>query len=344
MPGIKKKLGFAITKTDKVVYSCYDPKRKEAGRWSPLIIKDWGDKSLYASPMSVGLNYARSVFEGMKAYRHKDGKIFLFRPEENAKRFANSLKGLLMPPFPEEDFLKAVKLLVRLNAKHVPGHREGSLYLRPVAWGNDGLGYAKHPETTFTVCFWCSPVGEYYSEGLQSIAVWIARGITRATPGGVGCCKASGNYEISTKAKELAGKEGCVDALFLDGKTETHIEELGAANIFVVKNNVLYTPFLRDTILAGIIRKSIIELAREELHLQVYEKDISVKGAIEADEVFVTGTAAIVTSIGEIKDGGKFYTIGDGEAGTITRKLYELLTGIQYGELPDKYKWLVAIK
>ncbi len=175
-------------------------------------------------------------------------------------------------------------------------------------------------------------------------------------PGGVGLCKASGNYEISLKAKELVKEGNCADALFLDGKTETHIEELGAANVFIVKDNILYTPLLRDTILAGITRKSIITLATKELGLKTYEKDIFVEKhwwqfwrfrapiLKKADEVFASGTAAVITPIGQIKDRGTFYTIADGEVGIITRKLYELLTGIQYGEIPDKFHWLVAVK
>ena len=336
----KKAMGFEITPTNHVVYSSFDPK---TNKWGPLILSPGQDRTFWASPMSAGLNYGLAVFEGMKAFRHKSGKIFLFRAGDHAERFSGSLTGLLMPDFPKSEFLKALQILVMVDSKFVPEYRQGSLYIRPMAYGNDKLGFAFHSELGYTAAFWCTPVGNYYTEGLKPIAVYVARNMTRAMPGGVGFCKASGNYEISRKAQFLAKEHGCQDALFLDGKTKKHTEELGAANIFMVKNGVLYTPLLRDTILPGITRKSIMTLAASELNLKVREKDITVKELRKADEVFACGTAAVITPIGKMKNGSDFHTIGSGEVGKITKKLYELLTGIQYGDEEDKFGWLTKV-
>lgn len=336
----KKVFGFEITPTLQIVYSNFDPK---TSKWSPLILSSWRDNTFWPSPMSAGLNYGLAVFEGMKAFRHQSGEIFLFRPKDHAERFSRSLRGLLMPEFPESEFLNALQLLALANASSVPKYRQGSLYIRPIAYGNDKLGFAFNPELSYTAAFWCTPVGNYYAEGLKPIAVYVMREVTRAMPGGVGWCKAGGNYEISRIAQFAAKQNGCQDALFLDGKTKKYIEELGAANVFMVKNSAIYTPRLGDTILPGITRKSIITLAKKELNLKVRVGNVSAEQLIEADEVFACGTAAVVTPINKLKDGGIMHTIGSGEIGEITKKLYELLTGIQYGDLEDKFGWLTKV-
>lgn len=336
----KKTPGFEITPTHSAVYSSFNP---ETGEWGPLTINLWEDKTFWASPMSSGLNYGLAVFEGMKAFRHKSGEIFLFRPNDHAQRFSRSLTSLLMPAFPPAKFIEALKLLLKFNKEFVPEYRQGSLYVRPIAYGNDKLGFAFDSKISYTCAFWCSPVGNYYSEGLKPIAVYLARNITRAMPGGLGNCKTAGNYGISRIAQFSAKKQDCQEALFLDGETKQHIEELGAANVFVIKKGVVYTPRLKDTILAGVTRKSIIILAESELRLDVCVKDITVKQLLQADEVFACGTAAVITPIGEIKDGETIKTIGSGEPGEITRKLYDLLTDIQHGDREDRFKWLTKI-
>ncbi len=337
----KKILEFEINPTDFVVYSSFNPSIK---KWSGLSARRYEDKDFWPSPFSSGLNYGLAVFEGMKAFRHKDGKIYIFRPHDHAKRFVVSLKGLLMPPFPTEKFVEAVKRLAYANAKFVPEYRQGSLYIRPIVWGDKLLSIGRNPKLTYTAAFQCSPVGPYYAGDLKSIAVYITREMTRAMPGGLGYCKAAGNYEISRMAKVIAEKHGCSDALFLDGKTKTHIEELGVANVFVVKNDVLYTPLVGDTILSGITRKSIITLAKSVLRLKVNEQDILVKAVTKmADEVFACGTAAAITPIGQIRDGETIYTIGNGQPGKITKKLYDLLTGVQRGDIKDKFGWMQKV-
>lgn len=338
MTGEKKVLGFEIKPTSWIVYSSFHP---EANIWSGLVSMQPQNQSLWPSPMSAGLNYAHTVFEGMKAFRHQSGEIFLFRPRNHAERFGRSLKGLAMPYFPESKFLMAVQSVVVGNAEFVPNYREGSLYIRPIAWPGDKLGYGHYQKLPHTAAFYCSPVGNYYTEGLKPISVYVAREMTRAMPGGVGSYKCAGNYVISSMAKLLAEQNGCQDALFLDGKTQSHIEELGGANIFAIKNNVLYTPILRDTILPGITRRSIMTLAKAELRMKVCERDISVEQLAAADEVFASGTAAVITPIGSVKNGKTIYTINNGEVGQITIKLYDLLTGIQYGDVPDKFGWLM---
>ncbi|MBI2042582.1 MAG: branched-chain amino acid aminotransferase [Candidatus Nealsonbacteria bacterium] len=338
----KKALGFEINPTDSVVYSSFNPSIK---KWNSLTARRCEDKNFWPSPFSSGLNYGLAVFEGMKAFRHKDGKIYIFRPHHHARRFIGSLKGLSMPPFPTEKFTEAVKRLVYINAKFVPEYRQGSLYIRPIAWGDKNLGFGHNPNLAYTAAFQCSPVGLYYTGDLKSIAVYIMREMTRAMPGGLGYCKVAGNYEISRMAKVIADKHGCGDALFLDGKTKTHIEEFGAANVFVVKNDALYTPPPSDTILSGITRKSIITLAKSVLRLKIYEQDIRVKDVTKmADEVFACGTAVAITPVGQIRDGKTIYTIGDGQTGQITKKLYDLLTGVQYGDIKDKFGWMEEVE
>ena len=343
MPEEKKVLGFEVVPTDYVFYSRFRPAAKT---WGSLIPRFWEDKILGPGPMSAAVNYGLSVFEGMKAFRHESGKIFLFRPKDHAERFSQSARGLLMPPFPEELFLEALHLLVAANAEFVPEYRQGSLYIRPIAYGGDKLGYSLNPDLNFTAAFWCSPVGNYYTDGLKPISINVERNITRAMPGGIGYCKASGNYEISRKAQFIAKQKDCQDALFLDGKTKKHIEELGAANVFTVKGNVIYTPRLRDTILPGITRRSIMTLAKKMLGLKVRERNITVQQLIGADEAFASGTAAVITPIGKIRDGDNLniYTIGNGEVGEITRKLYDLFTGIQHGVVKDDFGWLTEVK
>lgn len=337
----EKKLGFEIIPTKYVAYSYFNPTTKE---WWPPILITWDDRGFWASPMSAGLNYGVSVFEGMKAFRHKTDEVFLFRPQDHAKRLNRSLFGLAMPQFPEDKFMTALQLLVKTNADYMPEYRQGSLYIRPIVYGLDRLGVSYNPDVAYAAAFWCTPAGNYYTEGLKPIAVYVMKEMARAMPGGLGYCKASGNYEISRKAQLVAKEKGCQEALFLDGKTKKHIEELGAANVFVVKNGVVYAPLLRDTVLDGITRRSIMVLAKSELRLNVREKNISVKELQEADEVFACGTAAVITPIGKIKDGNKECAIGNGQVGEITKKLYELLTGIQYGEVPDKFGWLTKVK
>ena len=340
MTGKKKGLGFEIRPISHVLYSTFNP---EIRVWGPLIINKRNSPIFWPSPMSAGINYGLSVFEGMKAFRHKSGEIFLFRPRDHAERFCRSLRGLFMPEFPKLKFMRALYLLITLNSRHVPKYRQGALYVRPIAWGNDKLGFGYDSMLSYTTAFWCSPVGNYYTEGLKPISVWLARNITRAMPGGVGSCKASGNYEISRKAQLLAKEEGCQDALFLDGRQKQYIEELGAANIFIVRDGTVYAPLTRDTVLSGITRKSVANLAQFELRRPFCAGDISVESLLSADEVFATGTAAVVTPIGKIKDGKKEYVVGSGQAGPVTQKLYDLLTGIQYGDIEDKFGWLAKV-
>lgn len=337
----KKPLGFEISQTKYAVYSNYNP---EIAQWSALLATFRDNRDYGPSPMSAGLNYGLSVFEGLKAFRHKSGEIFLFRTKDHAERFRKSLSGLLMPEFPENKFIKALDLLVTTNEEFVPKYRQGSLYIRPIVWGEDKLGVSRNPKLAYSAAFWCSPVGNYYAEGLKPIAVCVVREMTRAMPGGVGYCKTPGNYVISMLANFAAKHSGCQDALFLDGRYKVFVEELGAANIFMVKNNIVYTPRLTDTILPGITRKSVIALTKSELNLEVREEDIPLWQLINADEVFATGTAAIITPISQIKDGERMRAIGLGQTGEITKKIYDLLTGIQYGDIEDKFGWLTKVE
>lgn len=330
----KPKLGFKLKKTKLVMYSIYCPEKK---RWGPVFGAAWNDRRYWASPWSAAVNYARSVIEGVKAFGHEDGQVFIFRPNANAKRLNNSLFGMLMPRFPEEKFIEAVYDVVKENIEFVPKYREGALYIRPVVFGGDGLGIALDPDLSYTTAVWSTPVGEY----LQSdISLWVEREITRAMPGGIGALKAAANYPLALITRERAKKQGCHDAVTLDGQYVKYLQELTGANIFIVKNNILFTPIIGDTILPGITRDSLITLARNVLGLKVFEKRLTVEELLNADEAYCCGTAASVTSISRVKDGDKFYTIGNGKQGRITKILHNLLTGIQFGDHEDVFGWL----
>lgn len=338
----KEALGFRLRETEKVVYSNYDPGTKE---WGDLVLTDWNDKSFWPSPRSIGVNYAVSVFEGLKAFR-QNGKVYIFRLPDHAKRFNRSLSGIIMPSLPEDKFIAATKKLVKANIKSVPEYREGSLYIRVICYGGDGLGISFDPEVSYTAAFWCNPVGEYLSS--QGISVWVYLKPPRATEGGLGSFKAAGNYLPVRVIKERAKKEGCDDALGLSEKRglfqRRFIQELTAANIFIVKDNALYTPLLKDTILPGITRASIMTIAKKKMLIRVFEKDITVKELLKFDEVFCCGTAAIITPIVKVKYKGKMYIIGDGKPGGLTERLYDFLTGIQYGDKEDIFGWLTEVE
>ncbi|MBI2624900.1 MAG: branched-chain amino acid aminotransferase [Candidatus Nealsonbacteria bacterium] len=333
--------GFGIKITKNIVYSIFNPGEK---CWGPLIIKDYNDKEFWASPRSCALNYGVGIIEGLKAFRHKTGEIFLFRPDENAKRFNRSLEMIYVPIFPEEKFLEAVNLLVKSNSGFVPEHRNGTLYIRPVMYGNDQLGYSLDPEISYTAAFWCSPVGKYYGDDFGAMSLWLENEIVRAVPRGTGSIKASANYLLSRIANAKAKKNSCQETIFLDAKDRKYVEETGGTNIFLVKDGILSTPSLeQSTILAGITRKSIIFLAKEELGLEIQERNIAKEELFFADEVFLCGTAAVITPVGSIKDENGFHFIFDGQAGKITKTLYNTLTGIQCGDIEDKYRWLLRI-
>jgi len=304
-------------------------------------------------PAATVLNYGQSLFEGLKAFRRADGTIALFRPEKNARRMSDGARRLLLPPVDEAAFVAAADAVVRSNAKFVPPMGKGALYLRPLLFGSgEGLGVKPSAESTF--CIYCSPVGNYFKGGLKAISLQAVEGYSRAAPGGSGGIKAGGNYAPPFRVQKEVRSRGYDEALFLDARHGEAIEEAGASNFFAVfPNNTIVTPPLNTgTILPGVTRASIIELARRECQCEVYERRITIDDLEDACEAFCCGTGASITPVGRVnylptQNGrasgrpAKEFVFGDGEnAGAVSRKLYELLLDIQMGNdeaLAEKY-------
>ncbi|WP_322015222.1 branched-chain amino acid aminotransferase [Paraburkholderia sp. J12] len=317
-------------------------------RWSEG--RGWHDAKVEArrpfqiDPACAVLHYAQEIFEGMKAYRREDGSIALFRPQENAKRFRASAARMSMADLPEELFMQAIEALVDIDQAWVPGG-DGSLYIRPFMFANESfLGVRASSEYVF--CVIACPVGPYFKSGKSAVTVWVSDQYTRAAPGGTGAAKCGGNYAASLIAQTEASSKGCDQVVFLDAAQHRWIEELGGMNVFfVMDDGSLVTPPLSGTILPGITRASIIELARKE-GIEVKEapvafdswRDDAASGRVK--ESFACGTAAVVTAIGQVRHEGGEFTIGDGGEGEVTRRLRTLLTGIQRGKVVDPSNWV----
>ncbi len=331
------KLGFAYIKTDLRYVSVW-----KNGKWDEGKLTE--DNMLTISEGSTSLHYGQQCFEGLKAYRTKDGNIQLFRPDQNAKRMAASCKRLLMPEISEEKFIDACVQVVKANADYVPPYGTGAtLYLRPYVIGvGDNLGVRTAPEFIFSV--FCSPVGAYFKGGLAPVNFCITD-YDRAAPQGTGAAKVGGNYAASLHPHEEAVKRGFADCIYLDPATHTKIEEVGAANFFgITKDGKFVTP-KSDSILPSITKYSLMAVAKEYLGLQVEERDVFIKQLDEFSEAGACGTAAVITPIGGIEYGGKLHVFhSETEVGPVTRKLYETLCGIQFGEVKAPAGWIVEAK
>ncbi|MGY0230628.1 branched-chain amino acid aminotransferase [Longispora urticae] len=297
------------------------------------------------SPATAVLHYAQEIFEGMKAYRSAGGGVTLFRPDANARRFRDSARRMAMPEIPEELFLGAVRELVTVDEKWIPGQAESSLYLRPYMIASEVfLGVRPSAEYLFGVI--ACPVGAYFKGGPTPIKLWISEEYTRAAPGGTGAAKCGGNYATSLVAQAEAIREGCDQVVFLDTTERKYVDELGGMNIFFVYDDgTLVTPPLTGTILPGITRDSIIQLARDAGH-QVVERPYSVEewradaGNGRLREVFACGTAAVVTPVGTLRSAAGEFSVGDGTPGEVTLKLRAQLLDIQQGRAEDPHGWV----
>ncbi|KAF8697862.1 hypothetical protein HU200_035354 [Digitaria exilis] len=290
-------LGFGIVQTDYM----YIAKCGTDGNFSEGEMVPFGPIAL--NPSSGVLNYGQGLFEGLKAYRKPDGSILLFRPEENALRMRTGAERMCMPAPSVEQFVDAVKQTVLANKRWVPPSGKGSLYLRPLLMGSGAvLGLAPAPEYTFII--FVSPVGNYFKEGLAPINLIVEDKFHRATPGGTGGVKTIGNYASVLMAQKIAKEKGYSDVLYLDAVHKKYLEEVSSCNIFVIKGNVISTPAIKGTILPGITRKSIIDVALSK-GFQVEERLVSVDELLDADEVFCTGTAVVVSPVGSITYQGK---------------------------------------
>ncbi|WOL10922.1 branched-chain-amino-acid aminotransferase 3, chloroplastic-like [Canna indica] len=328
-------LGFGVVPTDFMyVMKCSQKEiftKGELVRYGPIEL----------TPSSGVLNYGQGLFEGLKAYRKEDGSILLFRPYENALRMKMGAERMCMPAPTIEQFVDAIKFVVLANKRWIPPTGKGSLYIRPLLIGSGAiLGLSPAPEYTFLV--FVSPVGNYFKEGLAPISLVVENEHHRAAPGGTGGVKTIGNYASVLKAQKRAKENGYSDVLYLDSVHKKYLEEVSSCNIFIVKNKVISTPELKGTILPGITRKSIIDVARG-LGYQVEERPLLVEELLDADEVFCTGTAVVVSPVGSITYLGRRVEYGDKGVGVVSQQLYSALTRLQMGLSEDKMGWTMLV-
>lgn len=329
-------LGFDYIKTDFRYIS-----RFKDGKWDEGKLVE--DNQLTISEGSTALHYGQECFEGMKAYTTKEGHIQLFRPDQNAKRMARSCDKVLMPQMPVEKFVDACKQVVKANEAWVPPYGSGaSLYLRPFMIGvGDNVGVRAAEEYIF--CIFCTPVGPYFKGGMAPVN-FITTTCDRAAPNGTGKQKVGGNYAASLKAHKEANEKGFADCIYLDPETHSKIDEVGAANFFgITKDNRFVTPN-SSSILPSITKYSLLYLAENYLNLEVAEENVYVDKLDGFKEAGACGTAAVISPIGSITHNDKktvFYS--ETEVGSITRKLYDTLVGIQYGDVKAPEGWVVRV-
>ena len=329
-------LTFSFTKTR----SMYVARCELGEEWKSGSIVPFDE--LRISPAAGVLNYGQGLFEGMKAYKWDNGNIMMFRPEKNAERAARGCSRLSMPEIPKNLFLDAAKKVVRDNADYIPNTKQGALYVRPIIFGcGEGVGVA--PSTEYMFVVYVSPVGPYFKRGLAPIKLIVTNDYHRAPLKGTGGVKAIGNYVPGMLPSGLAKKQGYAEVIYLDAAEEKYIEEVGAANFFAIIDGKVITPELTGSILPGVTRESILDLAHEKMGMEIEERRISVDEALSADEVFCAGTAAIIAPIGSINYRGKEHIFSDGVVGRITKELYDVLTAIQFGNGKDEFRWMTEI-
>jgi branched-chain amino acid aminotransferase len=333
--------GFGQHFTDHMVDICWS----EHGGWHRPRVQPYGPISL--DPAAAVLHYAQEIFEGLKAYRHADGSIWSFRPDANGRRLQRSAKRLALPELPVEYFVESIKQLIAVDGSWVPSAPETSLYLRPFMFAKEAfLGVRPAKKVNYYVI--ASPAGAYFTGGVTPVSIWLSTDYSRAGKGGTGAAKTGGNYASSLLPQAEAYEQGCAQVLFLDAQEATYIEELGGMNVVLVKKDgTLVTPE-SDSILEGITRDSILQLAEDRGH-RVERRRVTIdewrEGVESGDivEVFACGTAAVVTPIAQLK--ARDFTVGDADApaGELTMSLRQELTDIQYGRLPDRHGWMTRL-
>lgn len=315
--------------------------------------KGWHDprivpyQPISLDPSSMVFHYGQTVFEGLKAYISKDEQIFLFRPDRNFKRLNHSNDRLCIPPIDEELALEALKQLIIIDKDWIPRAEGTSLYIRPFIISTEPhLGVAPSENYKFMIIL--SPVGSYYKEGLKPVKIAVEQQYVRTVVGGMGEAKTGGNYAASLKAQEESEKDGYSQVLWLDGKENKYVEEVGSMNIFFKINGEVVTPALNGSILSGITRDSIIQLLKY-MNVPVVERKISIDEIYKAynegllEEAFGTGTAAVISPIGEFLWKKEKLVVNNGEIGKLSQELYDTLTGIQNGTRPDPFGWRVTV-
>ena len=337
-----KKIPFGRIFTDHMLKMEFSPDKG----WHDMTIEPY--RPFDMDPASMVLHYGQAIFEGMKAYKDKNGDIRLFRPEENFRRMNESAERMKIPQIDEEFALEGLKELLLVEKEWIPSEEGTSLYIRPTIIATDPF-LGVRPSDTYLFFIILCPVGPYYAEGFNPISISVEDEYVRAVKGGTGAVKAAGNYAASLYAAANAKKKGYTQVLWLDGIEHKYIEEVGSMNIFFEFDNEIVTPELNGSILPGITRKSVIQLARD-MGKNVAERPISINEVFdrfeegELREVFGTGTAAVVSPVGELEWEGKSITVNKGKSGKTTLELFHTLCGIQSGDVEDKYGWSQVVK
>ncbi|KAI4455992.1 subgroup iiii aminotransferase [Holotrichia oblita] len=315
--------------------------------------KGWHDpriipyQTLSLAPSTMVFHYGQELFEGLKAYRTKNGEIQLFRPEKNIERMNNTSRRLCIPEIDPSDALQAIKEIVKTDSDWVPHEADHSLYIRPFIIATDPFIGVK-PSSTYLFMIILSPVGSYYPEGINPVKIYVENEYVRAVKGGIGASKAGANYAASLKGQDKAKHLGYTQVLWLDGVERKYIDEVGTMNVFFVIDGVVKTPALEGSILPGVTRDSCIHILKSWGY-KVEETRVALQEIIDAsrngklNEAFGTGTAAVISPIGTLNNGGEEIIINNAEIGPIAKKLYDTITGIQYGEIKDEFGWTLTV-
>ena len=336
------KLGFGKYFTDHMFIMDYN----EGMGWHDARVVPYQNLSL--DPACMVFHYAQEMFEGLKAYRTPNGEIQLFRPDKNIERMNNTNERLCIPKIDPADALDAIKALVKVEEEWVPNVEGTSLYIRPFIIATD-VQLGVHPSKSYKFMIILSPVGAYYAEGIKPVKIFVEREYVRAVRGGTGFAKIGGNYAASLIGQEKAEKMGYSQVLWLDGIEHKYIDEVGAMNVFFVIDGTVVTPALNEgNILPGVTRASCIKLL-QSMGYKVEERKLAIDEVVEAykagklNEAFGTGTAAVVSPMGLLDDGINKMVINNGEIGEIAQKLYDTLTGLQWGKREDSFGWIVKV-
>jgi branched-chain amino acid aminotransferase len=334
-------LGFGNIFTDHMFMLNYT----EGQGWHDARIVPY--QPLMLDPSTMVFHYAQEIFEGLKAYKTSSGDIQLFRPEKNIERMNISNERMCIPTLNTEDVLQAIKAVVRIDEEWIPTAENTSLYIRPFIIATDPF-LGVRPSNSYLFMIILSPVGAYYKEGINPVSIWVEEEYVRAVRGGVGYAKTGGNYAASLKAQMAAKAMGYTQVLWLDGMERKYIEEVGTMNVFFKINGEVITPSLEGSILPGVTRNSTIALLKDWGYT-VVERKISIDELYEAydagqlEEVFGTGTAAVISPVGSLNYRGNCITVNNNKIGDLSQKLYDTTTGIQTGRLEDKYGWIVKV-
>lgn len=337
----EESLGFGVHFTDHMFLMKWDRQRG----WHDAEICPY--RQFTMDPAAMVYHYGQAIFEGLKAYRGEDDQVYLFRPQDNLKRMSNSAMRMCMPRLPEETVLKALKSLVYLEQDWIPRNSGATLYIRPTMIAVEPM-LGVRPSDQYYFYIILSPVGAYYSEGFSPTKIYVTDKYVRAVKGGVGDIKTSGNYAASIMAAKEAAKAGYTQVLWLDACERKYVEEVGTSNIFFYIGDQLITPPLGGTILAGITRDSVLKLA-ESWGIKTVERAITIDEVLSAcqdgslKEAFATGTAAVISPVGEVCYQDNHFVINDGKTGKLAQRLFDDLQGIQYGLIDDPFGWITRV-